>query len=336
LPRSGNLFARSLGRISPKTLERVVQPDSIALDLSEEQAQNLLMDTTERVQKNYKDLLNKRGQVVREAIKQLPTDKGVSREELKKVLDEIYNNFSVSGNQNLNVARNEAGSLYNYANELIDNSSSDIVSASEVKDILKNIKSHAPKDVFGKVISSEEDAIINKLYGEYNAKLSKLSPELADANKSYAKLKDFEQNEGIKEIIRPNKRNPQFEVDKASRTLKNYNSTVTSGNKNRNIQDLEKLYVEEGYQPFLKDIDDVKAAMDLNNIRGTGDSWLANLTTNLTKPALKGVRELNRLGVPEKVNALKNNIGQVPQRILPQYFAKTPVLYGQVEYNEGY
>lgn len=315
-PKTANLLARSLGRIQPETLERAVQPDSKALDLTREQAQNLLMDTTERIQNTYKDLLSQRGKTVGEAIKALPTDKGITRQDLKTVLENIYSDFSASGNQNLNVARNEAGALYKYANNLIDKSKNDIVSASEVKDILKNIKSHAPKDVFGNPISSEEDAIINLLYGDYNAKLSALSPELAQANKSFKALKDFEQNEGIKEILRPNKKDPGTELDKASRALRNYNSTITSGNKNRNIHDLEKLFVKEGAQPFLNDIDDVNAAMDLLNARSTGDSWLANLTTQLSRPALRLVRDVNKTGIPQKVINFSEKVPPEVRRLL--------------------
>jgi hypothetical protein len=316
VPTTGNLLARTIGRIQPETLKRAVQPDSKALDLTREQAQNLLMDTTERIQNTYKDLLSKRGKTVGEAIKALPVDKGITRQDLKTVLENIYSDFSASGNQNLNVARNEAGGLYKYANNLIDKSKNDIVSASEVKDILKNIKSHAPKDVFGNPISSEEDAIINLLYGDYNAKLSTLSPELAQANKSFKVLKDFEQNEGVKEILRPNKKDPGTELDKASRALRNYNSTITSGNKNRNIQDLEKLFVKEGYAPFLNDIDDVNAAMDLLNARSTGDSWLANLTTQLSRPALKGVRYLNQKGIPQALTNFSERVSPEVRRIL--------------------
>jgi hypothetical protein len=153
-----------------------------------------------------------------------------------------------------------------------------------------------------------------------NERLLNLSPELAEANANYAQLKNFQNNEGLKRILRPGDN-----IDSASSALKNYNSTVTKGNTNRNIQDLENVLVNEGYEPFLANIDDVNAAMDLNNVRGTGDSWLANLTTNLTRPMLKGVRELNRREIPQKIQLLGQNIGNLNQRLLP------PVL---VKYNE--
>ena len=330
----GWTFKHTFPGLKAKTVEQLIKPNSKALDLTEETAQNLLMDTTERIQKDYKDLLSQRGKTVGEAIKALPADKGIARQDLKDVLENIYNDFSASGNQALNVARNEAGGLYKYANNLIDKSKNNIVSASEVKDILKNVKSHAPKDVLGNPISSEEDAIINLLYGDYNAKLSTLSPELAQANKSYKALKDFEQNEGIKEIIRPNKKNPQYDLDKASRALRNYNSTITSGNKNRNIQDLEQLFIKEGYQPFLKDIDDVNAANELLKTaeNGFNPAGLTDKFKNIVeRPILLGARKYNQVVEPI-INNLSDKISPEVRRLLTPFAIQktTPMLYGEV------
>ena len=77
----------------------------------------------------------------------------------------------------------------------------------------------------------------------------------------------------------------------------------------------------------LKDIDDVNAAMDLLNARSTGDSWLANLTTQLSRPALKGVRYLNQKGIPEAVSDFSSKVSPEVRKIL------TPMLIQGV-YNE--
>jgi hypothetical protein len=58
--------------------------------------------------------------------------------------------------------------------------------------------------------------------------------------------------------------------------------------------------------------------MDLLNARSTGDSWLANLATQLTRPALKFARGVNRSGLPEIYERLKLNA--------PRFL--TPLLYG--------
>jgi hypothetical protein len=132
-------------------------------------------------------------------------------------------------------------------------------------------------------------------------------------------LAKFENNEGVRRILNPPKKG---DIDSASTALRNYNSTVTKGNTNRNIQDLEKLFVENGKQPFLNDIDHVNAAMDLLNIRGTGDSWLANVITQSTRPALKAVRGYNRFAERHNLGDIYNAIGQeAPRYLVPATFS---------------
>ena len=60
--------------------------------------------------------------------------------------------------------------------------------------------------------------------------------------------------------------------------------------------------------------------MDLLNARSTGDSWLANLTTQLSRPALKLVRDVNKTGIPQKVTNFSEKVSPEVRRIL------TPVL----------
>lgn len=312
LPMAGGLVARTVGRIQPETLQRAVNPNSKALDLSRDQAQNLLMNTTERVRNTYNNLLDQAGQKVSEATQNLPKNYFVPKEYLQNSLDDIYGSYSVSGDKALNVARNEAGKVYNSVNDLIESAADTqgVVPARELKDILNNISAKTQWDKPGAQLQNE---ILERLYGDYSRKLGTLSPELAEANKVYSQLKDFEKNEGIRRILRPGDN-----IDAASSALRNYNSTVTKGNTGRNIQDLEKIITDSGAEPFINDIDDVNAAMDLLNQRTTGDSWLANMATQLTRPALKAVREFNRRGLSQYFN----NAG----RQVPRYL--TPILYG--------
>jgi hypothetical protein len=169
------------------------------------------------------------------------------------------------------------------------------------------------------VANNYQNPILEQVYGKWGNRLNELSPELAQANKEFAQLRNFQKNEGLKRILKPGDN-----IDTASSALRNYNNTVTKGNTNRNIQDLEKLFVKEGKQPFLNDIDDVNAAMDLLNARGTGDSWLANIATQMTRPALKLARAYNRSNLP----AIYRELGlKIPKGL-------TPVLYGGVEFNK--
>ena len=316
-PKTANLLARSLGRIQPETLERAVQPDSIALDLTKDQAQNLLMDTTERIQKEYRNLLNKAGENVNLASLRLPEDRGVFASSLKNSLNDIYNGHSVSGVEGLNPAYDVAGDIYNDLINKIDLASDvkDIgkVSAPKLADIMGTIKNYPIN--WQTSNAKDRQALLKQIYGDFSRRLGNLSPELRKANAEYAKLAKFDDNEGLKQIINPSVIDAN-KIDSASTALRNYNSTVTKGNTNRNIQDLEKLLVANGKQPFLNDIDDVNAAMDLLNARSTGDSWLANLTTQLSRPALKGVRYLNQKGVPQAITNFSEKVSPEVRRLL--------------------
>ena len=317
VPATGNLLARTLGRIQPETLERAVQADSKALDLTKDQAQNLLMDTTERIQKEYRNLLNKAGENVNLASLRLPEDRGVFASSLKNSLNDIYNGHSVSGVEGLNPAYDVAGDIYQDLVNKIDLASDvkDIgkVSAPKLADIMGTIKNYPIN--WQTSNAKDRQALLKQIYGDFSRRLGNLSPELRKANAEYAKLAKFDDNEGLKQIINPSVIDAN-KIDSASTALRNYNSTVTKGNTNRNIQDLEKLLVANGKQPFLKDIDDVNAAMDLLNARATGDSWLANLTTQLSRPALKGVRYLNQKGIPEALTNFSNRVSPEVRRIL--------------------
>ena len=116
-PKTANLLARSLGRIQPETLQRAVQPDSKALDLTREQAQNLLMDTTERIQNTYNNLLAKRGQNVGEIAKGLnETGARVNVNDLASDITETFNKYQ---GDIVNPARNMTGTLENDLLDLI-------------------------------------------------------------------------------------------------------------------------------------------------------------------------------------------------------------------------
>lgn len=151
-----------------------------------------------------------------------------------------------------------------------------------------------------------KNPILEQIYGKFANRLSALSPELANANKAYSNLQAFQKNEGLRRILKPGDY-----IDSASSALKNYNSTVTKGNTGRNIKDLEQLLVNEGYSPFLNNIDDVNAAMDLLNSHTTGRNFMG--VTDLTKslllrPIFRGIRRANQLGIPEKYNRLKEYV----------------------------
>ena len=163
-----------------------------------------------------------------------------------------------------------------------------------------------------------KNPILEQIYGRLNNRLSSLSPEMEAANRAYADIAKFKKKEGLRSILRSGD-----SIDSASTTLRNYNSTVSKGNTNKNIQDLEKVLVNNGEAPFLNTIDDVNAAMDLLKSLPTGRNvgGINDLTKLLfVRPTLRGVRALNRAGLP----AIYERLGEtVPNSIIPAIYGVT-------------
>ena len=331
----GWAFKHAFPGLRAKTVEQLIKPNSKALDLTEETAQNLLMDTTERIQKDYRNLLNKAGENVNLASLRLPEERGVFASSLKNSLDDIYRGHSVSGVEGLNPAYDVAGDIYQDLINKIDIASDvkDIgrVSAPKLADIMGSIKNYPIN--WQTSNAKDRQALLKQIYGDFSRRLGNLSPELRKANAEYAKLAKFDDNEGLKQIINPNVIDGN-KIDSASTALRNYNSTITKGNTNRNIQDLEKLLVSKGKQPFLNDIDDVNAANELLKTAETGINpfGLTDKLKNIVeRPILLGARKYNQVVEPI-INNLSDKISPEVRRLLTPFAIQktTPMLYGEV------
>lgn len=490
LPMTGGFIGRTLGRLQPETINRAVNPESIALDLSPKQAQNLLTNTTERVRNAYNNLLKERGEAISSAEENLRNN--TNRINVQDVLDDITGTFDQYQGENVNAARNLTGNLEsnlndlvesgtrpiddtysyiqqserpnfyskqkeaeaydilskatgksvnwlksqlnsnnfgkgtgkrkefidnlvtnlddrleilkggdandyahyynanlgygnrdmsdvnaverlvkqayddiinrNFTNESIDPLSREIAGAEQsyrylLRDLaensrnpqalnvaenrLNNLVKGLPEEVqedFANKFVNDTDSIIRdrntispidlqkmkqqigqmtnwadttrpkiqntvleQVYGKMRGRLEDVSPELAQANKDFAALKSFQENEGLKRIL-----NPGDNIDSASTTLRNYDNSVTKGNVGRNVKDLESTLVKAGEEPFLNTVDDINAAMDLNNIRTTGDSLWSNIGTAAARPLLKLARAYNRSALPKAFNNIRN------------------------------
>lgn len=445
LPKTGGFIAKTVGRIKPETLEQVVKPNSKALDLTEDETQQLLLDTTQKVRADYADLLKRKGDDVGELLEKLPQNVQFKASDLSNDLDNILTSYSTSGNAEVNPAVNAFKKLRPQIDDLLFGNQGERVgkfadaiddlkfpketkevfryganghygtkSASPLNDalvqadrdfntfILNRIKADAIEDPtllskntyvdymenqLGKVLDnvpSEATApyyekfyqaidnanmlnkqnmtrnplelydinknisgltnwgaktdseklsneILRRLYGAYSDRISSLSPELQKANNIYANLMKFKENDAVNQVLRGDLLNEGV-IGAAPTALKNYKANVTSGNKAKNIQDLETMLYKEGYGTFTDKLDDINAARDLLNLDVTGDSIKANVTKALARPALKAVRKMNQLGVPQAIQKIK-----VPlQRLLPpaSVMMTSPMLYGGVEYND--
>ena len=217
----------------------------------------------------------------------------------------------------------------NIQKDFIEKFSNDISSLNK-SDTISPIDLQNMKTQVGKMVNWSDETsrqyknpILEQLYGKIQGRLSNLSPELANAHRRFADVVNFKNNEGLRRILKAGNN-----IDTASSALKNYNSTVTKGNINRNVQDLENLLVSEGYEPFINQIDDVNAAMDLLGMRTTGDSIQANIATAALRPLLRAYRGLNRLA--PKLQPLRQNVGRT---VIPSAVQLMP-LQGGVVYND--
>lgn len=376
----GKNYLTGIARIRPETLNQVIKPNSRALDLNPDQAQSILLDTTQNVRNAYNNLLSRKGEEVQAEIKNLRgSEYRVPLDELKS---DIKRTFDQYNGELINPARNMTGGLERNLNELVTGGTSDPRAAEELinrayNDIVNNnfvtdnidpltrnindvemgyrellnrvinnsgdsasynnavdeierLTQKLPQDLqeeyfnrlgkdlntiynktqtiapidlekakqqIGSMVNWQDETarnfknpILEQIYGKFNQRLSDLSPELAKANEEFANLRNFQKNEGLNRVLRPGNN-----IDSASSALKNYNSTVTKGNTGRNIKDLENILVANGSEPFLNTVDDVNAAMDILNIKTTGDSAKANLATTLSIPFLKGIRKYNQI-----------------------------------------
>ncbi|MCD7779802.1 MAG: hypothetical protein LUH05_03940 [Candidatus Gastranaerophilales bacterium] len=161
-----------------------------------------------------------------------------------------------------------------------------------------------------------KNPILEQLYGRYMERLSSSSPELAKANRNYAYLRNFKKNEGVRRILKAGDN-----TDTASSALKNYKNTITKGNTRRNVNDLEKVLTSEGYEPFLRQIDDINAAQDIQSNLPTGINLFGanNLLKGATALGLRGQRALNRRNIPAIYEQLI--LAQYPELRIPLIYA---------------
>ena len=303
LGASGNLIKRGVGKlaqISPETVEQVIKPTSKALDYTREKAQDVLRSTTERVRNAYNNLLGQKGEAIQAAeenLRNIP-----ERVNVDDVLGDIRGTFDQYQGEAINPARNMAGNVEEGLNELVGSGADELNTISPID--LQKIKQQVGQmtNWADTTRPKIQNTVLEQVYGKMRNRLEDISPELAQANKEYAALKGFQEDEGLKTILAPG-----GAIDRASTTLKNYNSTVSKGNTARNIQALEDVLTEQGEAPFLSTMDDINAATDLLKQEKTGLGSIAELGKSLiTRPALKLARAYNRSPLPQTFGNIRN------------------------------
>lgn len=179
------------------------------------------------------------------------------------------------------------------------------------------------------------EPITQQIYGKLTNRLSELSPEIKAANKSFSDLMNYKKNDTVGQILKGDLLS-EGKLGAAPRALKSYKSSVDKASGAKNLKDLENLLVRETeQQPFLNQIDDINAAMDLLKTETTGFGGVAGLAKSLlTRPVLSAVRGANRAQLPEKMQALQEMLAPIG-KLMPALGAKgaSNLLYGGVSYD---
>lgn len=119
IPMAGGYIGKTLGRLQPETLERVVNPNSKALDLgSKADVMSFATDLTNRVRDTYNNLLKGKGETISTAEDNL---RNISdRVNIADILNDIKGTFDQYQGENINAARNLTGNLEGGLNELVE------------------------------------------------------------------------------------------------------------------------------------------------------------------------------------------------------------------------
>jgi hypothetical protein len=328
-PLGTKILLNSIPGVKEQTVKAVIRPNSKALDLTDEEANRLLNDTTERFRTDYKNLKNKKSAKVGEEAKKLTgSDKNIPISELKKDIQETFDNYSTG---RVNSARANTGELEQNLYEQIDN----------IPDVVDNITPYElvglRRQIGDQINWNDEkirgaNKILSKVYNKFNDRLDTISPSLTQANKEYAELANLlNEKSRLRTIL-----NPKADLETATSKMRNYKST------NDNIYRLENDLIAEGNAPYLVDIDEANLAKELNeslktgwNILGVGDK----LKEIYSRPALNLARGLNRAygRLPEQVQQISAPLQEVLRRGLNTggLNAVAPLLLqGGIQYND--
>ena len=107
-----NIF-KGLGESVRKKLEASVKPDEYFAQ-EYNKIGNQALNAINNLQENA-------GRAVGEAVTKLPPKAEIPTSELKKIMDKLYDSYSVSGRPDLNVAINKGGGLYNKVDDWLNN-----------------------------------------------------------------------------------------------------------------------------------------------------------------------------------------------------------------------
>lgn len=288
LPRAG----ASIAGVSTDTIRQAIKPNSRALDLNPDQAQSLLLDTTQNVRNAYNNLLSKRGQSVNDAIDNLRGNE--YRVPLEDLKSDIKSTFDQYGGELINPARNMTGGLERNLNELVSGGTSDPRAALGLdKEITTNFienpyfskeKQAEAYDIVGRALGKDGNWVKSRLNDPQYRGVKTQSEKLDMLLRESENLAEKEANTGElgSQIYNHYNYNGENASPEAAEELINtaYNDIVNNNFITNNIDPLTRNIneAELSYRQLLNNV--VNNANDQNIYAKAGDD-LYNIVKNL-------------------------------------------------------
>lgn len=288
LPRAG----ASIAGVSTDTIRQAIKPNSRALDLNPDQAQSLLLDTTQNVRNAYNNLLSKRGQAVNDAIDNLRGNE--YRVPLEDLKSDIKSTFDQYGGELINPARNMTGGLERNLNELVSGGTSDPRAALGLdKEITTNFienpyfskeKQAEAYDIVGRALGKDGNWVKSRLNDPQYRGVKTQSEKLDMLLRESENLAEKEANTGElgSQIYNHYNYNGENASPEAAEELINtaYNDIVNNNFITNNIDPLTRNIneAELSYTQLLNNV--VNNANDQNIYAKAGDD-LYNIVKNL-------------------------------------------------------
>lgn len=288
LPRAG----ASIAGVSTDTIRQAIKPNSKALDLNPDQAQSLLLDTTQNVRNAYNNLLSKRGQAVNDAIDNLRGNE--YRVPLEDLKSDIKSTFDQYGGELINPARNMTGGLERNLNELVSGGTSDPRATLGLdKEIITNFvenpyfskeKQAEAYDIVGRALGKDGNWVKSRLNDPQYRGVKTQSEKLDMLLRESENLAEKEANTGElgSQIYNHYNYNGENASPEAAEELINtaYNDIVNNNFITNNIDPLTRNIneAELSYRQSLNNV--VNNANDQNIYAKAGDD-LYNIVKNL-------------------------------------------------------
>lgn len=269
LPRAG----ASIAGVTPDTIRQAIKPNSRALDLNPDQAQSILLDTTQNVRNAYNNLLSRKGEEVQAEIKNLRgSEYRVPLDELKS---DIKGTFDQYNGELINPARNMTGGLERNLNELVTGGTSDPKAALGLdKEITTNF---IDNPYFSKEKQAEAYDIVGRALGK-------------DKNWVKSRLND------------PQYRGVKTQSEKLDMLLR---ESENLAEKEANTGELGSQAYK--YYDYLGDSGSPEAAEELIN-RAYNDIVNNNFVTDNIDPLTRNINDAE-IGYRELLNRVINNSG---------------------------